>query len=194
MRHHQQPAMHHAEAGEVTVMRCGQQHAVGDHLAIAFHVGRAADDGRALQEPLHRRELDELARRRIVAGQRRMRRGAAGKAAPVVAAGGGHAAIDDDPARPGRQFKREAAGMGVATDARRRRRAGVHDHGHRAGIEPLKAGMRHVRHRRTMRVVIREQGCDHVGWRAAHAVEHREAAIAVTEEAQHRHHAVDRVQ
>src|SRR3984957_11449417 len=50
---HQYPAMHHAEARQIAVMRGRQQHAVADHLAIAFHVGRAADDRCALQEPLH---------------------------------------------------------------------------------------------------------------------------------------------
>ena len=72
--------------------------------------------------------------------------------------------------------------------------AGIHDHRHRAGIEPLKAGMRHVRHRRAVGVVIGEQRRQQIGRRAAHAVEQRKAAVAVAEEAQHRHHAVDRVQ
>ncbi len=84
--------------------------------------------------------------------------------------------------------------MGVVADVWRRRRAGVHDHGHGAGIEPLKAGMRHVRHRCAVGIVIGEQGRQQVGRRAAHAVEQRKAAVAVAEEAQHRHQAVDRVQ
>ena len=175
-------------------MRGGQQFAVRHRLAIALDIRRAADDRRALQQPLHRRHFDELARRRLVIGQRRMRRGAARKGAPIVAAGRGHAAIDDDAARPGRQFERQAAGMRVLADIRRRRRAGVDDDGRRAGIEALKAGMRHVRHRRAVGVVIGEQRRHQIGRRAAHAVEQRETAVAVAEEAQHRHHAVDRVE
>ena len=114
LRHHQHPAMHDAEARQIAVMRGGQQLAVRHRLAIALDIGRAADDRRALQQPLHRRQFDELARRRVVIGQGRMRRRAAREDAPIVAAGRRHAAIDDDPARPGRQFERQAAGMRVA--------------------------------------------------------------------------------
>ena len=191
---HQHPAMHDAEPGEVAVMRRGQEIAVGHCLAVAFHIGRAADDGRALQQSLNRRQFDELARGGVMIGQGRMRRGAARKAAPIVAAGRGHAAIDDDPARTGRQFEREATGMRFLADIRRRRRPGVHDDGRRAGIEALEAGMRHVRHRHAVGVVIGEQGGHQVRGRVAHAVEQRKAAVAVTEETQHRHHAVNRIQ
>src|SRR5579863_5131282 len=87
MREHQHTAMHHAELIEIAVMRCREQLAIGDLFAIALHIGGAADDRSALQQPLQRRKLDELAGRDIMKSQRRMRRCAAGKAAPVVAAG-----------------------------------------------------------------------------------------------------------
>ena len=175
-------------------MRGGQDVGVCHRLAIAFDIGRAADDGRALQQSLHRRQLDELARRGVMIGQGRMRRRRARERAPIVAAGGRHAAIDHDPARTGRQFERQAAGVGIVADARRRRRPGIHDDGHRAGVEPLEAGMRHVRHRHAVGVVIGEQRRHQIGRRAAHAVEQRKAAVAMAEEAQHRHHAVDRIE
>ena len=53
--------------------------------------------------------------------------------------------------------------------------------------------MRRVRHRRAARVVISEHGGEPVDRRRPHAVELREIAVGVTEEAQHRHHAVDGV-
>ena len=45
LRDHQHPAVHDAEPREIAVMRGRQQHAVGDRLAIAFDIDRAADDG-----------------------------------------------------------------------------------------------------------------------------------------------------
>ena len=62
-----------------------------------------------------------------------------------------------------------------------------------AGVDALIAGMRRVRHRRAARVVIGEHGGEQVDLGRAHAVELREIAVAVAEEAQHRHHAVDGV-
>ena len=53
--------------------------------------------------------------------------------------------------------------------------------------------MRRVGDRRAARVVIGEHGGEQVDRRRPHAVELREIAVAVAEEAQHRHHAVDGV-
>ena len=63
-----------------------------------------------------------------------------------------------------------------------------------AALDPLVAGMRRVGERRAARVVIGQDGGEQVGRRRAHAVEQRESAVAVPEEAQHRHHAVDGVE
>ena len=175
-------------------MRGREQRAVLHDFAIALDLDRAAGDGRTMQEPLHRRHLDELAGRRLVIGQRRMRRRAARERPPIVTARVRHPAIGDDAADAGRQFERQAAGMGVVADAGRRRRAGVDDDSGLAGVEALEAGMRHVRHRRAVGVVIGEQRGEQVGRGRAHAVEQGEIAVAVPEEAQHRHHAVDRIE
>ena len=61
-------------------------------------------------------------------------------------------------------------------------------------LEPLIAGVRRVVDGRAAGVVIGEHGRQLVGRRIAEAVEMREAAVALPEETEHRHHPVDRRQ
>ena len=75
----------------------------------------------------------------------------------------------------------------------RRRLAGVHQHQQVLRFDALVAGVRRVGERRAARVVVGEDGGDQIGLGRPHAVELREVAVGMTEEAQHRHHAVDRV-
>ncbi len=70
---------------------------------------------------------------------------------------------------------------------------GIHDHQQVVGFEALIAGVRRVSERCAARVVVGEDGGDQIRRGRAHAVEVREVAVAVPEEAQHRHHAVDGV-
>ncbi len=84
--------------------------------------------------------------------------------------------------------------MRLLTDGQRRRPAGIHDHQAAAGLKALKAGMGRVGERRPARVVIGQDGGEEVGLGRAHAVEQREIAVAMPEEAQHRHHAVDGIE
>ena len=76
----------------------------------------------------------------------------------------------------------------------RRRLACVHDQHATAGFEALIGGIRRVRQRRTVRLVIGEQREQKFGRRRAHAVEMRERPLGMAEEAQHRHHALDGVE
>lgn len=72
-----------------------------------------------------------------------------------------------------------------------RRSPGVGDDDAAGRLEPLVAGIVRVIKRRPAHFVIGEHGREHVGRRRAHAVELRERAVRVTEEAQHRDHAID---
>ena len=56
-----------------------------------------------------------------------------------------------------------------------------------ACLDPLVAGMRRTRERCAARVVVSQDGGDQVRLGRTHAVEMREVAVAVPEEAQHRH-------
>ena len=58
--------------------------------------------------------------------------------------------------------------MGILADIRRRRRAGIHDDCHRAGVESLITGMRHRRHRHAVGVIIGKQRRQQIGF-ADHA-------------------------
>ena len=113
---------------------------------------------------------------------------------PPLAARGRQSAIDHDAVLLGREFERQAAGMGLLAHHQRRRRTGVHQHQGAGALQALIAGMGSVRERSAAGVVIGQNGGDEVGGRRPHAVEEREIAVAVTEEAQHRHHAVDGIE
>ena len=84
--------------------------------------------------------------------------------------------------------------MRLLADRERRRAAGIHQDDGAGGFDALIAGMRRVGDRRAAGVVIGEDGGEQVGRRRPHAVEQREIAVAMPEEAQHRHHAVDGVE
>ena len=84
--------------------------------------------------------------------------------------------------------------MRLRAHRQRRRRAGIHQHHGAIGFDPLIARMGRVRDRRAARIVIGQDGGEQVGRRRPHAVEQGEAAVAMAEEAQHRHHPVDGVE
>ena len=84
--------------------------------------------------------------------------------------------------------------MRVLAHRDRRRAAGIHQYQRAAGLDPLVAGMRRAGERRAARIVVGQHGGEDVGRGRTHAVEQREIAVAVPEEAQHRHHAVDGVE
>ena len=84
--------------------------------------------------------------------------------------------------------------MRFLTHCKRRRPAGIHDDDGPRALEPLVAGMGCIGERRPTRVVVRQDGGEQIGPRGPHPVEQREIAIAVAEEAQHRHHAIDRIE
>ena len=122
-----------------------------------------------------------------------MGRGGARGLPPSVAIIDRHAAIDEHAVAAGGELEGKAAGVGLVAHQEGRRRAGVGDDEAGSRVEPLVARVARVRYRRAARVVIGEHGGEQIGRRRAHAVELREGAVAVTEEAQHRHHAVDGV-
>ena len=84
--------------------------------------------------------------------------------------------------------------MRLLAERERRHAAGVQDDEGAGGLDALKAGMGRVRDRRAAGVVIGEDGGQLVPRRRTHAVEQSEMPVAMPEEAQHRHHAVDRVE
>ena len=84
--------------------------------------------------------------------------------------------------------------MRLLAHARSAAGAGIHQQQQVLGFDALIAGMLRVRDRRAARIVVGEQRREQIGRRRAHAVEEREIAVAVPEEAQHRHHAVDGVE
>ena len=84
-----------------------------------------------------------------------------------------------------------------ASADRARRRAGAPTSATRSvppGLQALVAGMRRVLDRLAAHVVVGQQRREMVGGRHAHAVEMRQGAVAMAEQAHHRQHAVDRVQ
>ncbi len=83
--------------------------------------------------------------------------------------------------------------MGARRKHRRRRPAGIRDDERILHFEALIAGVRRIGQRARAGVVIGEHGGELLGRRDAHAVEQGEGAIAMAKQAQHRHHAVDRV-
>ena len=82
--------------------------------------------------------------------------------------------------------------MGDAVHAAARRAAGIDDHQRGAGGQPLEAARQRHRRRRLARARARQHEVHQGALAFPAAVEQREAAVAVAEEAQHRRHAVDR--
>ena len=84
--------------------------------------------------------------------------------------------------------------MRLLAKRQRRRRAGIHEHEQSLGRHALIAGMRRVA-RPAPRARRHRQGSSPSDRRrSGPAVEQREISVAVTEETQHRHHAVDGVE
>ena len=185
--------MDHAEIGRVAVMRGAQQHAVRPARSRSTVTVCGPLTIGMPPSILRRRRFEEAAAGLVVEGDGGMRRGRARDLPPVLLVDRRQPAIDHQPLRPPRQFERQAAGMRFLADRDRRRLAGVHQQRGLPGVDALIAGMRRVRHRRAARVVIGEHGGEQIDRRRPHAVELREIAVGVAEEAQHRHHAVDGV-
>ena len=123
-----------------------------------------------------------------------MRRGRARHLPPALPAGRRQSAIHHDPALLGRELERQAAGMGFLAHRHRRTAAGVHQHQRAGALQALIAGMGRIRERRAAGIVIGQDGGQNIGLRGPHAVEQCEVSVAVPEEAQHRHHAIDGVE
>ena len=104
------------------------------------------------------------------------------------------AAIDDQWLPGAGQFEREAAGVGLARERRARRLACIHHQHGLARLDALVAGPGRVLERRGPRVVIGERCRHRVRLGRAHAIEQRQRAVAVSEQAQHRHHAIDGIE
>ena len=121
------------------------------------------------------------------------RRRARGMGDGVVRAAG-KAAIHDDALRAARELEGQAARTGFRRLMDRRAGPDVGDEQRLAGLEPLVARMGRVVDRLAAHVVVGEQRRELVGRGYAHAVEMREGAVAVAEQAQHRQHAVDGVE
>ena len=123
-----------------------------------------------------------------------MRCGGARDLPPVFAACHRQSAIDHDAVLFRRKFERETARVRLLVHRDRRCAAGIHHRDRAGALEPLIAGMRRIGERRAARIVVNQHGREQVGFRGPHAVEQREIAVAVAEEAQHRHHAIDRIE
>ena len=95
---------------------------------------------------------------------------------------------------PGRQLERETTRMRLLAHRDRRRTARIGNDDERAGLDALITAVRRVRDGRAARIVIGENRREPIRRSRPHAVEQREIAVAVPEEPQHRHHAIDRVQ
>ena len=121
----------------------------------------------------------------------RMGGGGAGEPPQRPRAGERHAAIDDQALAAGTHLEGQAAGMGLGRIVGGRRPAGVGDEDGGAGLDALIAAVRRAGQRRSADVVIGEHGGELVGRRIARAVEAGEAAVALAEIAEHRHHPVD---
>ena len=123
-----------------------------------------------------------------------MRRGRARDLPPAFATCHRQSAIDDEAVLPGRELEREAAGVRFLAYRHRRRAAGIHQDQRARALQALVTGMGRVRERRAAGVVVGENGGDEIGRSRTHAIEEREVAVAVPEEAQHRHHAIDGIE
>ena len=104
----------------------------------------------------------------------------------------GAAAIDHDAIAAIGKLERQRAQRGPAIDCIRRRQAGVGNRRERSRGKPDIARMAGVGDRASGHGIGQEYGAAGIGKRVARALEHRNAAIAMGEEAQHRQHSLDR--
>ena len=111
---------------------------------------------------------------------------ARGRVAPSPAAGRERAAVDDHPVAADRQFHRQRAGMGIAVDARRRRRAAIDDQHAAAGLQPLKAAVAQRRWPAPAAARLRQHEVDQAAALFLAAVEQRQAAVAMAQHPQGR--------
>ena len=103
-------------------------------------------------------------------------------------------AIDDDALAAERKLECQAARMRFFGKSRRRRAPGIDNERAPPRFHPLVAGIRRVQQRAAAHVVIGEHSRNQFRLRHAHAVEQGERSVAVAQEPQHRHHAVDGVE
>ena len=125
-----------------------------------------------------------------------MRGGGAQRVAPAPARPAGRgAAIDDQPLAPDRHLEGQRAGMGEAIGAARqpgrripRRRGGgapaSADHDRAPGLQAVEAASPPVQRRAAPRLALGEHQLDQRGRLLPRAVEQRQAAIAMAEQAQ----------
>ena len=86
------------------------------------------------------------------------------------------------------------ARMRLRAEGNWRRAAGVDEEHRAARLHALVAGIMGARRRCAKRLVIGDQRCHQPAGGGGDAVEMRKGAVAMTEEAKHRHHPVDVVQ
>ena len=115
------------------------------------------------------------------------------RAAPGAEPAGMRAAIDDQPLPPDRQLEAERAGMGIGVEARRRRLAGIHHQRRAARQHALEPAMGSAFQRAATGVGLGQHRVGHGRIGFPPAVEQRQPAVAVAEEAERRGHAVDGV-
>ena len=123
-----------------------------------------------------------------------MRRGRAGRLHDRIVGDARHAAIDDDALRAARELEGQAAGAGFRDRGVGGGSAHIGDQQRAPGLHALVAGMRRVVDRLAAHVVVGEERRQMVGGRDAHAVEMRQGAVPMAEQAHHRQHAVDGVE
>lgn len=179
-------------AADIAVMAHRQDGRAALEAALGLDPRRAGDDrlAKPFADP---GPGEEAALRGVVEGDGRMGGGGAGET-PQAGAGKGDAAIDDQALAGGTHLEGQAAGMGLGREVGRRRAAGIGDQDRRPGLDALVAAMRGAGQRRAAHVVIGKHGGKLVGRGVAGAVEAGEAAVALAEITQHRHHPVDRRQ
>ena len=193
-RQHQRALVDHVEVVGIAVMRRAQRDGAALLLALDRDVVRAADDRRAGEQAPDaadsRKRHDDVSLKVTVecaavarATCRQFSRLVAGR--PQLTTRRCCLPDSSNDRQPACASWLAGSGGGAA---------GVHQQHGRRRLDALVAGMRRVRQRRAARVVIGEHGGEQIGRRRAHAVEQREVAVAVAEEAQHRHHAVDGVE
>ena len=135
--------------------------------------------------------VGDLGRIGVVDHRRRMGGGVAHEMPPVARRAGIGAAIDDQPLVRGAHLERQRAGMGDAVHAAARRAAGIDDHQRGAGRQALEAARQRHHRRALARAGTRQHQVGEGAVALPGAVEQRQSAVAVAEEAQHRRQPVD---